>query len=470
MSFGRLPKGLNQGGYIMKVVIVGDGKVGGTIARQLSGEGHDIIVIDNNTKVLNNASNTMDIMSVEGNGASMVVQKRAGVPDADLLIAATSLDEVNMLSCLVGKKLGVNNTIARVRNPEYYEQIRELKDELGLSMAVNPELAAANEISRLLRFPSALKIELFARGRVELVEIKIAPHSVLDGMPLWAIYKEFQVKVLICAVQRGGEVFIPSGDFVLQAGDKINLTAPHMEIAKFFRTIGIFRTGVKSVMILGGGRLAYYLAKDLLAMHVRVKIIEMDYGRCEYLCEMLPGAVMIQGDGTDKELLTEEGLEKTDALVCLTGMDEENIVVALYGKARKVSKVIAKINRISFDEILDNLDIDGFISPKSIAANNIVRYVRAMQNSAGSSNVEALHKLVNEQVEALEFKVKETSPAIGIPLKDLKTKPGVLVATIIRGNRIIIPGGNDSIEAGDSVIIITTSKKLMDLKDILKTH
>ena len=450
----------------MKVVIVGDGKVGGTIARQLSGEGHDIIVIDNNTKVLNNASQTMDIMSVEGNGASMAVQRRAGVPDADLLIAATSLDEVNMLSCLVAKKVGVNNTIARVRNPEYYEQIRELKDELGLSMAVNPELAAATEISRLLRFPSALKIELFARGRVELVEIKIAPHSVLDGMPLWAIYKEFQVKVLICAVQRGDEVFIPSGDFVLQAGDKINLTAPHMEITKFFRTIGIFRTGVKSVMILGGGRLAYYLAKDLLAMHVRVKIIEMDYARCEYLCEMLPEAVIIHGDGTDKELLQEEGLEKTDALVCLTGMDEENIVVALYGKARKVSKVIAKINRISFDEILDKLDIDGFISPKTIAASNIVRYVRAMQNSAGSSNVETLHRVVNERVEALEFKVHEKSPVVGIPLKNMKTKSGVLVATIIRGNRIIIPGGNDTIEIGDSVIIVTMTK-LMDLKDIL---
>ena len=452
----------------MKVVIVGDGKVGSTIASQLSGEGHDIIVIDNNTKVLNTASQTMDIMSVEGNGASMAVQKRAGVPDADLLIAATSLDEVNMLSCLVGKKVGVKNTIARVRNPEYYEQIRELKEELGLSMAVNPELAAAMEISRLLRFPSALKIEMFARGRVELVEIKIAHGSVLDGMPLWAIYKEFQVKVLICAVQRGGEVFIPSGDFVLQEGDKINLTAPHMEITKFFRTIGIFRTGVKSVMIIGGGRLAYYLAKDLLAMHVRVKIIEMDYNRCEYLCEMLPEAVIIHGDGTDKDLLTEEGLDKTDALVCLTGMDEENIVVALYGKARKVSKVIAKINRISFNEILDNLDIDGFISPKTIAANNIVRYVRAMQNSAGSSNVEALHRLVNGQVEALEFKVKKASPVVGIPLKDLKTRSGVLVATIIRGNRIIIPGGNDAIEEGDSVIIVTTHKHLMDLKDILK--
>ena len=431
----------------MKVVIVGDGKVGGTIARQLSGEGHDIIVIDNNTSVLNNASNTMDIMSVEGNGASMLVQKRAGVPEADLLIAATSADEVNMLACLLGKKLGVPHTIARVRNPEYYEQINELKEELGLSMTVNPEFAAATEILRLLRFPSALKIEVFARGRVELVEVKIPPHSVLDGMPLWAIYKEFQVKVLICAVQRAGEVHIPNGNFVLQAGDKINLTASHSEIEKFFRTID--------------------LAKALSLSHVRVKIIELDYKRCEYLCEALPEAVVIHGDGTDKETLQEEGLEKTDALVCLTGMDEENIVVALYAKA-KVSKVIAKINRISFDEILDALDIDGFISPKMIAANNIVRYVRAMQNSAGSSNVETLHKLVNEQIEALEFKVREKSSVVGVPLKDLKTKSEVLVATIIRNGRVIIPGGNDMIEVDDSVIIITRNKHLTDLKDILK--
>lgn len=452
----------------MNVVIVGDGKVGGTIASQLSGEGHDIIVIDNNTRVLTNASNTMDIISVEGNGASMQVQERAGVPHADLLIAATSADEVNMLACLVGKKLGAKHTIARVRNPEYFQQINNLKDDLGLSMAVNPELAAAEEISRLLRFPSALKIDTFARGRVELVEIKIPSHSVLDGMPLWAIYKEFQVKILICAVQREGEVYIPSGDFVLQAGDKINLTASHLEIAKFFRTIGIFRTGVKSVMIIGGGRVAYYLARELLSLHVRVKIIEMDYRRCEDLCEMLPEAVIIHGDGTDKELLQEEGLEKTDALVCLTGMDEENIVVSLYAKAKKVSKVIAKINRINFDEILDALDIDGFISPKTIAASNIVRYVRAMQNSVGSSNVETLHKLINDRIEALEFKVREKSSVVGVPLKNLKTKDELLVATIIRGGRVIIPGGNDSIEVGDSVIIVTRNKHLMDLKDILK--
>ena len=452
----------------MNVVIVGDGKVGGTIARQLSSEGHDIIVIDNNSKVLNNASNTMDIFSVEGNGASMAVQKRAGVPDSDLLIAATSADEVNMLACLVAKRLGVPHTIARVRNPEYYEQINDMKEELGLSMAVNPEFAASAEILRLLRFPSALKIEVFARGRVELVEVKIPPHSVLDGMPLWAINKEFQVKILVCAVQRAGEVHIPNGNFVLQAGDKINLTAPHTEIEKFFRTIGIFRTGVKSVTILGGGRMAYYLGKALIDSHVQVKIIEMDYARCEYLCEVLPEAVIIHGDGTDKDLLQEEGLEKTDALVCLTGMDEENIVVSLYAKAKKVSKVIAKINRINFDEILDTLDIDGFISPKTIAASNIVRYVRAMQNSAGSSNVETLHKLVNEQVEALEFKVREKSAVVGVPLKDMITRDELLVATIIRNGRVIIPGGNDSIEIGDNVIIVTRNKHLMDLKDILK--
>ena len=453
----------------MNIIIVGSGKVGSHIAEQLVREKHDITIIDLDDSTLQRLADSLDIMTIKGNGVSPDTLQEARADVADLVIAATSSDEVNMVCCLTAKHLGAKYTIARIRTPEYTESIVELKQNLKIDMVINPENATAVEISRLLRFPSALKIELFARGRVELVEIKIAPHSVLDGMPLWAIYKEFQVKVLICAVQRGDEVFIPSGDFVLQAGDKINLTAPHMEITKFFRTIGIFRTGVKSVMILGGGRLAYYLAKDLLAMHVRVKIIEMDYERCEYLCEMLPEAVIIHGDGTDKELLQEEGLEKTDALVCLTGMDEENIVVALYGKAKKISKVIAKINRISFDEILDNLDIDGFISPKTIAANNIVRYVRSMQNSAGSSNVETLHRLVNERVEALEFKVNEKSPVVGIPLKNMKTKSGVLVATIIRGSRIIIPGGNDTIEIGDSVIIVTMTK-LMDLKDILVKH
>ncbi len=452
----------------MKIVIVGDGKVGSTIARELSTEGHDIIVIDNKNTALMSADTTMDIICVEGNGCSVAIQKAAGVNEADLLIAATSADEVNMLCCLLGKKLGAVHTIARVRNPEYFEQIALLKDELGLSMAVNPELAAAHEMSSLLRFPSALKIERFARGRVELVEIKVTENSALDGIPLWAIYKEFQVKILICAVRRNQEIIIPSGEFVIQAGDKINITAEHLEIEKFFRVLGIFRNRVRSVMIIGGGRVAYYLAKELIDIHVRVKIIEKNRERCEYLCEMLPDAMIIHADGTDKEVLQEEGLEKTDALVTLTGMDEENIIVGLFAKAKNVSKVIAKINKISFTEILDNFNIDSFISPKEIAANNIVRYVRAMQNSLGSSNVETLHRLVNDQMEALEFKVKERSAIVGVHLKDLQLKKNLLVATIIRSGKIIIPGGNDTIEIGDSVIVVTAEGHLTDLRQILK--
>ncbi len=451
----------------MRVVVVGEGKVGSTIVKQLSTEGHDVVIIDNDPVILKNASNTMDVFCVEGNGASYAVQERAEVGRADLLIAATSADEVNMLCCLIGKKQGVKHTIARVRNPEYFFQMDVIKDELGLSMTVNPELQAADEIARLLKFPSALKIETFAKGRVELVEYKIAENSPLDGMPLFALYKEYQVKVLVCAVQRGDEVYIPAGNFVLKAGDKINLTASRDEIVRFFRAIGIFTNKIKRVLMIGGGRIAYYLAKQLVNTYMKVKIIEKDFKRCEYLCEQFPEAVIIHGDGTDRELLSEEGLEKTDALVMLTGMDEENIIVSMLAKACKVSKAIAKVNRISFPEILNALDVDSFIAPKSIAANNIVRYVRAMQNSMGS-NVETLHMLINDQVEALEFRVRKGGEFIGIPLKDLKTKKGILIATIVRQGKIIIPGGNDTIEVGDGVIVVTTNQHLSDLKDILQ--
>ena len=450
----------------MKIIIVGCGKVGYAIARQMEQEKHDIVMVDNEIAHLAKADNMLDIMCIHGSGASISVLMDAGVRSADLVIAVTGVDDTNMVCCLMAKSLGARHTIARVRNPEYFAQINLLKEELGLSMAVNPESAAAQEISRLLRFPSALQIEPFARGRVELVGLKVPENSVLDGMPLWALYKEFQVKILICVVQREDEVIIPSGDFVLHSGDRIHITAEHIEIERFFRVLGLFRNRARSVMIIGGSRLAYYLAKELISIKVRVKIIERDKARCEYLCEMLPEAVIIHADGTDKEVLQEEGLEKTDALVTLTGMDEENIIVGLYAKAMKVAKVIVKINKLSFTEILDKMDIDSFISPKAIAANNIVRYVRAMQNSVGSSNVETLHHLINEQVEAVEFKVREKSGVVGVPLKNLKTKENILVATIIRDGKIIIPGGNDTIEIGDNVIIVTAGRHLNDLREI----
>ena len=452
----------------MRIVIVGDGKVGSTAALELSLEGHDVIVIDSNGEVLDGMKERMDIICIEGNGATVEIQERAGVQHADVLIAATSLDEVNLLCCLLGKKLGAKHTIARVRNPEYFAQMGLLKKELGLSMAVNPELAAASEMSRLLRFPSALKIEPFARGRVELVELKIPEDNILDGMPLFEIYKKLQVKVLICAVQRKDEIFIPKGDFVLQSGDKIHVTASHREIAQFVRAMGTLKNSVKSVMIVGGGRVAYYLAKELLAVNIMVKIVDKKQERCEYLCEELPEAIIIRGDGTDRELLLEEGLEKTDALVMLTGMDEENIIVSLYAKLMNVSKVIAKVDRISFHEVLNTLDIDSVISPKELAANNMVRFIRSLQNSEGSNNVVTLHRLLNDNVEALEFQVEEISDVVDVPLKELKVKDGILVATIIRRQKVIIPGGNDSVQKGDSVIIVTTEKHLIDLDDILQ--
>ena len=450
----------------MKIVIVGDGKVGFALTQQLAREDHDIVVIDSNKMVLKESQQMVDIQVVHGNGASPVVQSAASVGESDLMIAATSADEINLLCCIVAKKLGCSHTIARVRNPEYYGQFFLLKDELGLNLMINPERATASEIFRLLQFPSFLKRDAFAKGRVEIVEVVLRPESHIVGKLLSELYHTVKVKVLVCAVERGNDVVIPDGSFRLQAGDKLYVTASSGDLARLIRSLHLNQKKIKNVMIIGGSRLAYYLAKELISIKVRVKIIERDKARCEYLCEMLPEAVIIHADGTDKEVLQEEGLEKTDALVTLTGMDEENIIVGLYAKAMKVAKVIVKINKLSFTEILDKMDIDSFISPKAIAANNIVRYVRAMQNSVGSSNVETLHHLINEQVEAVEFKVREKSGVVGVPLKNLKTKENILVATIIRDGKIIIPGGNDTIEIGDNVIIVTAGRHLNDLREI----
>jgi len=450
----------------MKIIIAGDGKMGFSLAQNLSKEGHDITIIDNNPAALRNASNLLDVNCITGNGMDSETLLSAGVSSADLMIAVTAKDEINILCCLIARKLGAGNTIARVRDPQFSRNMSLLRQELGLSMQVNPELEAAMEVSRILRFPSALKVDFLARGRVEVVEVRLPDTSPLAGHPL----KDFNarhIKVLICAVQRGDDIFIPNGDFVLEAGDIISITATPAEITAFFRAAGLLhQRKVRSVMIVGGGRTSYYLTKLLLESEMQVKIIERNRDRCKELASEYPRAMIIHGDGSDRETLQEENIDDTDAFVAMTGMDEENVVISMYANTRKVGKVITKINHIGFSEILDKTGIDCTITPHLLSTQQIVRYVRAMENSLGS-RVESLVKLVDGQVEALEFHVQDTFRGSGITLKDLQLKKNILIASIIRKGRFIYPHGNDVIHTGDSVIVVTNLTGLDDLNDIL---
>ncbi|MBR5236654.1 MAG: Trk system potassium transporter TrkA [Clostridia bacterium] len=450
----------------MKIIIVGDGKVGMTLTEFLSQEGYDITVIDHNPKVVNHVINTYDVMAINGNGASYDILVEAGAARADLLIAATSSDELNILSCLMAKKIGAKNTIARVRNPEYAQQLVFLREELGLSMVVNPELEAAREISRILRFPTAIKLDCFSKGRVDLAEIKLPERGHLAGQRLCELYRICKEKILVCAVQREERVIIPDGNFVLAAGDKIHITGTHAALASFFKAIGMFKEKSKHVMIIGGGKISYYLAHQMLDIGVDIKIIEKDEARCLELSDRLPRATVICGDGTDQDTLIEEGLASSDACVVLTGIDEENIVVSLYAQSLGIAKVITKIDRISFTDMVESVGIDSFVSPKTITANRIIRYVRAMQAS-GEHSVKTLYKIVNNQAEALEFLIPQDCTYTNIPLKDLPTRKGILFASIIRRGRVIIPGGDDHLEAGDSVIVIAVAEDFIkNLEDI----
>lgn len=451
----------------MNIVIIGDGKIGHTLTEQLSIEGHNMVLIDNDIKTLYETSNLMDIKCVEGNGLSYEVQMEADVPKADLVIATTSTDEMNMLCCLLAKKHGAKHTIARVRTPEYVKQIDFIRDELGLSMTINPEREAATEIARSLIFPSASQIESFAKGRVELAGFFVEEGGLLDGLQLNNFYRKYQIKLLICVVERDDEVFIPNGDFVLKAGDRIHISASHREIVKFCKKIGILKEKVRTVMIVGGSRIAYYLASNLIASGMDVKIIEKDQDRCNELADMLPEVTIIHGNANNQELLKEEGIQEVDALVSLTGIDEENIVLGMFAKSMKVPKNIIKINNLSFAKLIDHMEIGTIISPRTISCNLVVKYVRAMKNS-GASNVRALYKMVGNQVEALEFAVKENVEFIGQKLKDLTLRKDLLIACIIRHGRIIIPGGKDTIERDDTVIIITLNHHLTDIREIVQ--
>lgn len=452
----------------MNIAIVGCGKVGTALIEQLNKEGHDITAIDTNKDVVEAVVNKIDIMGVVGNGASYNIQIEAGIENTDLLIAVTGSDEVNLLCCLIAKKYGSCHAIARVRNPVYSQEISMLKDELGLSMIVNPEFAAANEIARVLRFPSAIKIDTFAKGRVELLKFRITSGSPLDNSSLIDISKRLKCDVLICAVERDDQVIIPNGSFVLKEKDIISIVASPNKASEFFKKMGIKTHQVKDTLIVGGGELTYYLARMLLGMGIDVTIIEQKRERCEVLSELLPKAIVINGDGIDQSLLQEEGLDSVESFVALTNLDEENIMLSLYAKSRTKAKIITKVNRITFDDVINQLDLGSIICPKHITAEYIVRYVRGMQNSIGS-NIETLYKIIDNRAEALEFIVKNGSPLIETPLEKLNLKDNIIIACINRNGKIIIPNGQDVIREKDTVIVVTTITGLNDIRDILKS-
>ena len=449
----------------MNIIIVGCGKVGASLVERLSAEGHDLVVVDISAKKVEELTNKYDIMGIVGNGASFAIQQEAGVEKADLFIAVTTADELNLLCCLMAKKSGCD-TIARVRNPMYSQEIGFIREQLGISMIINPELTAAREISKLLKFPSAIKIDTFAKGRVELLRFRLKPEIGFGGKSIMEIMSKLKCDVLICAVERDNEVIIPNGSFVLDDSDILSIVGSLESTAEFFEKIGVRSKKVRNSLIIGGGTVAHYLAKDLLKVGFRVRIIERDPKRCDYLTEVLPGADIINGDGSDEGLLLEEGLTYADSVVSLTGLDEENIFLSMFAKKHSNAKLVAKVNKIAFNDVVESLDIDSVIYPKYLTADYILQYVRARQNSIGS-NVETLYQLFDGRAEALEFSVNETSDVTNIPLMSLNLKPNLLICAINRKGQILTPRGQNMIKVDDTVIVVTTNRGLNDIRDIL---
>lgn len=451
----------------MNIIVVGLGKVGVQLVEKLDSEAdHNIKVIDTRDTILTDVVNAYDVIGISGSGTSLDTLREAGVANADLIIAVTGSDEMNLLTCLMAKKLGVKSTIARVRNPEYSKEMHLLKDELGISMVINPEHTAANEISRLLRFPRAVEVDTFAKGRIEILRFKVAEGSPLDGLKVRNIHSTLNCDVLICGVEREESAIIPNGEFEICAGDFISVVGSLKNVTAFIKCIGLKTNRAKDTMIVGGGKIAVYLARNLIKSGIDVKIVEHDKARCNELCELLPKAAIINGDGTDSRLLLEEGITNVNAFVALTGIDEENVMLSLYAKTKTEGKVVTKINRIAYDEVIDNIGLDTVIYPKNIVAEYIVRFVRAKNNSFGS-NIETMHYIFDEKAEALEFAIGENSPVADKTLESLSLKSGVLIAAINRGGEIITPRGKDKMQAGDTVIVVTTNRGFRDISDIL---
>lgn len=451
----------------LKIIIVGCGKVGSTLVEILSNEGNEITIIDKNAKNLEALTNTFDIMGIEGNGASFKTQEEAGIKNADLMIAVTGSDELNLLCCTVAKQVGNCATIARVRTPEYSREIQYLTDQLGLAMIINPEFEVAKEISRILCMPSALEVSSFAHGQAELIKFKISEDSRLNGVRIAQLSSIINTKVLICAIERDDKVFIPSGNDRILSEDIISFVSPRRSVKDFFSQIGVRSNKVKDVMIIGGGKAAYYLSNILLNMGMSVKIVEADKKRCEELSILLPKAIIINGDGTSEELLHEERIETANAFIPLTGIDEENIILTLYAKQVSKAKVITKINRINFRGVISKLDLGSIVYPRYITSEAIIAYVRAKKASI-NSNIETLYHMYDHRVEAIEFMIDKESKVTGITLAEMSLKDNLVIALINRGGKIFMPSGSDCLMVGDSVMIVTTHTGFNSIVDILK--
>ncbi len=450
----------------MKIIIVGCGKVGYALAQQLDEEGHDITVVDTDAAKIEQAISTLDVQGIEGNGTTFNALAEAGIKVADLLIAVTAQDEVNLLCCLMAKKTGNCNTIARVRNPEYVNEMDYLREGLGLSMVINPELTCARGIANLIEVPSALDFTTFGKGRANLIKLSLPEEFAMDGMTVFEFSKKVHGKTLICAIEREHEVIIPDGNTVIKAKDNMYVVLPPSELHSLLSKIGIKAKPIKNVMVIGGSRIAYYLAKKLEESRIRVKIIERDFKHCEKMSELLPHTLIINGDATDRQVLLEEGIGEVDAFVSLTNMDEENLVLSLFANKVSNAKIITKVDKVAFEEVIGELPVGTIACPKNITAKSIIQYVRGLQNSFGS-NIETLYRIIDDEVELIEFKVNQDSKVIGVPLMDLSLKKNLLVGAIFRKGKIITPSGKDCIEPGDRVLIVTTLKGLANLSDIL---
>ena len=459
--------GLSKKENGLKIIIVGCGKVGANLVDQLSKEGHDITVIDKKAEKIQDITNIYDVMGLVGNGASYSTQMEAGIEETDLIIAVTDSDELNLLCCTVATRVGKCAAIARVRTPDYSEETGYLREQLGLALIINPELEAAREVARILYLPTALEVNSFAHGQAELVKFKVPEGNLLNGLSLAYLGKNITNDILICAVERNGEVYMPNGDFVLHSGDVVSFVSERHIARDFLKQIGLATRQVKDTMIIGASKAAYYLAKELLNMGISVKIIEKEKENCESLSVKLPKAIIINGDGTDPDILKEEGIETVQSFIPLTGIDEENIMLTLYAKQVSKAKVVTKINRVNYKQVINNLDLGSLVYPKYITSEAIIAYVRAKKNSMGS-NIETLYHMFDSRVEAIEFIVEENSKVSGVPIKDLKLKKDVLISFINHNGHIIIPTGNDEIEDGDTVMIVTKNTGFTGIDDIVR--